>query len=206
MLKKLNMRKHSLTLRYFFAGVSGVIDFPEFTAVGLVDDEQFMYFDSNIKKAVPKTEWIRQNEGADYWDRQTQPLIGSHQTFKNNIQVLKEWFNQSAGLHTLQRMYGCEFDDQTGATNAFKQYGYDGEDFVSLDWKELRYISTVQQGIQTAQNWNNKRGFLENDRNYYSTICIEWLKKYLQYGKSRLQKTGMSECACFRKCSKFFLF
>ncbi|XP_016383283.1 HLA class I histocompatibility antigen, B-38 alpha chain-like, partial [Sinocyclocheilus rhinocerous] len=86
--------KHSL--RYFYAGVSGVIDFPEFTAVGLVDDEQFMYFDSNIKKAVPKTEWIRQNEGADYWDRQTQPLIGSHQTFKNNIQVLKEWFNQSA--------------------------------------------------------------------------------------------------------------
>uniref|UniRef100_A0A672KWN8 MHC class I-like antigen recognition-like domain-containing protein n=1 Tax=Sinocyclocheilus grahami TaxID=75366 RepID=A0A672KWN8_SINGR len=186
----LSSGKHSL--RYFYSGVSGVIDFPEFTAVGLVDDEQFMYFDSNIKKAVPKTEWIRQNEGADYWDRQTQPLIGSHQTFKNNIQVLKEWFNQSAGLHTLQRMYGCEFDDQTGATNAFKQYGYDGEDFVSLDWKELRYISPVQQGIQTAQNWNNKRGFLENDRNYYSTTCIERLKKYLQYGKSRLQKKGMS--------------
>uniref|UniRef100_A0A673L1N3 MHC class I-like antigen recognition-like domain-containing protein n=1 Tax=Sinocyclocheilus rhinocerous TaxID=307959 RepID=A0A673L1N3_9TELE len=80
----LSSGKHSL--RYFYAGVSGVIDFPEFTAVGLVDDEQFMYFDSNIKKAVPKTEWIRQNEGADYWDRQTQPLIGSHQTFKNNIQ------------------------------------------------------------------------------------------------------------------------
>ncbi|KAL1255037.1 hypothetical protein QQF64_013098, partial [Cirrhinus molitorella] len=60
-------------------------------------------------------------------------------------------------VHTVQRIYGCEWDDQTGATNAFKQYGYDGEDFVSLDWKELRYISPVPQGIQTVQSWNNDR-------------------------------------------------
>uniref|UniRef100_A0A671PAF3 MHC class I-like antigen recognition-like domain-containing protein n=1 Tax=Sinocyclocheilus anshuiensis TaxID=1608454 RepID=A0A671PAF3_9TELE len=60
------------SLRYFYTGVSGDIDFPEFTAVGLVDEGQFIYFDSNTMKAVPKTEWIRQNVGADYWDGQTQ--------------------------------------------------------------------------------------------------------------------------------------
>ncbi|RXN38098.1 MHC class I alpha [Labeo rohita] len=86
--------KHSL--KYYYTGVTGDIDFPEFTAVGLVDDEQFMYFDSNIKKAVPKTEWIRQNERADYWNRETQNMITQHQTFKNNIQIAKERLNQSA--------------------------------------------------------------------------------------------------------------
>ncbi|XP_016425902.1 DLA class I histocompatibility antigen, A9/A9 alpha chain-like [Sinocyclocheilus rhinocerous] len=85
------------SLRYFYTGVSGDIDFPEFTSVGMVDDEQFDYFDSNTMKAVPKTEWIRQNEGADYWDTQTQNCIGSHPTFKVSIQILKERFNQSAG-------------------------------------------------------------------------------------------------------------
>ncbi|RXN38080.1 MHC class I [Labeo rohita] len=35
-----HMRKHSL--KYYYTGVSGIIDFPEFTAVGLVDDEQFI--------------------------------------------------------------------------------------------------------------------------------------------------------------------
>ncbi len=85
------------SLRYVYTAVSGVSDFPEFTAVGLVDEGQFMYFDSNTKKAVPKTEWMRENEGADYWDRETQNLIGTHQTFKNNIQTLKDRFNQSAG-------------------------------------------------------------------------------------------------------------
>ncbi len=47
--------------------MSGDIDFPEFTTVGLVDEEQFVYFDSNTKKVVPKTEWMKQKEGADYW-------------------------------------------------------------------------------------------------------------------------------------------
>ncbi|RAM39480.1 hypothetical protein DOZ52_29045, partial [Enterobacter hormaechei] len=90
------------SLKYFYTAVSGDIDFPEFTAVGLVDDGQFMYFDSNIMKAVPKTEWIRQNVGADYWDRETQTDIGFTQVFKNNIQIAKERFNQSKGVHTLQ--------------------------------------------------------------------------------------------------------
>ncbi|XP_016377320.1 class I histocompatibility antigen, Gogo-B*0201 alpha chain-like [Sinocyclocheilus rhinocerous] len=85
------------SLRYFYTGVSGDIDFPEFTSVGLVDDEQFTYFDSNIMKTVPKTEWIRQNEGADYWDRETQIGIDNHQSFKVHIQTLKGRFNQSAG-------------------------------------------------------------------------------------------------------------
>lgn len=85
------------SLKYFYTAVSGDIDFPEYTAVGLVDEEQFMYFDSNGMKAVPKTEWMRQNVGADYWDRETQNMIGHHQSFKNNIQVAKERFNQSKG-------------------------------------------------------------------------------------------------------------
>lgn len=77
--------------------MSGDINFPEFTSVGLVDSGQFYYFDSNQMKAVPKTEWIRENEGADYWDRETQNMINAHQLFKNSIQIVKERFNQSSG-------------------------------------------------------------------------------------------------------------
>lgn len=96
--------RHSL--QYVYTSVSGEINFPEFTAVYLVDNVQFMYFDSNTMKAVPKTEWIRQNEGADYWNGETQKMIGQHQLDKNNIQVAKERFNQSAGkLVGYQRTY-----------------------------------------------------------------------------------------------------
>ncbi|XP_077051192.1 major histocompatibility complex class I-related protein 1-like [Siphateles boraxobius] len=189
------------SLKYFYTGVSGVTGFPEFTTVGLVDDGQFFYFDSNEKKAVPKTEWIRQNVGADYWERNTQISIGSHQAFKNNIEIARERFNQSQGVHTFQLMYGCEWDDQTGARDAFLQYGYDGEDFLSLDLKEMRWISPVQQGIITVQKWNNDRADLENDRNYFSTVCIEWLQKYVEYGKSSLQRKVSPQVSLLQKSS-----
>ncbi|TRY89784.1 hypothetical protein DNTS_010943 [Danionella cerebrum] len=190
------MGTHSL--KYFYTAVSGDISFPEFTAVGLVDEGQFMYFDSDTKVAVGKTEWTRQNEGADYWDSQTQNSIGRYQVFKNNIQIAKERFNQSQGVHTVQEMLGCQWDDETEATDAFWQYGYDGEDFVSLDFKGQRWISPVPQGVPTVQKWNNDRGFIEYNKNYFSTVCIDWLKKY---GKSSLQKTAPPEVSVLQKSS-----
>uniref|UniRef100_A0AAY5L455 MHC class I-like antigen recognition-like domain-containing protein n=1 Tax=Esox lucius TaxID=8010 RepID=A0AAY5L455_ESOLU len=56
------------SLKYFYTGVSGDINFPEFTVVGMVDDVQFMYFDSNTQTAVPKVEWMKR-EGPKYWKR-----------------------------------------------------------------------------------------------------------------------------------------
>ncbi|RXN38094.1 MHC class I antigen [Labeo rohita] len=58
-------------------------------------------------------------------------------------------------------MYGCEWDDQTGAINGIYQDGYDGEDLVTMDYKELRYIASRPQGVPSAQKWNNEKGNLE---------------------------------------------
>uniref|UniRef100_A0A8C2E1W4 Ig-like domain-containing protein n=1 Tax=Cyprinus carpio TaxID=7962 RepID=A0A8C2E1W4_CYPCA len=193
--------KGTHSLRYFYTGVSGVSGLPELTVVGLVDDQQFMYFDSNTKKAVPKTEWMRQSEGADYWDEETQNDNNYHKSFKNNIQVAKERFNQTTGVHTVQVMYGCEFDDQTGETDVFHQYGYDGEDFLDLDLKEMRWITPVMQGIPTVQKWNNNGALLEKDKHYFNTVCIEWLQKYVQYEKSSLKKTVSPQVSLLQKSS-----
>ncbi|XP_065139029.1 uncharacterized protein [Paramisgurnus dabryanus] len=190
--------RHSL--QYFGTGVSGDSNIAEYTEVGLLDGCEFMYFDSNIKKAVPKTEWIKRN-GADYWDRVTQILIGNHQVSRNNIQVVKERFNQTGGVHTIQFLYGCELDDETGATDGFMQHGYDGEDFLSLDLKELRWISPIQQGVITTQKWNNNRALLENNKQYFTTECVDWMKKYLQYEKDIHEKLVSPEVSLIQKDS-----
>uniref|UniRef100_A0AAR2JHS1 Ig-like domain-containing protein n=1 Tax=Pygocentrus nattereri TaxID=42514 RepID=A0AAR2JHS1_PYGNA len=46
---------------YIITATTPGIDFPEYIVVGLVDEEQFVYYDSNIKKMIPKTEWMQKN-------------------------------------------------------------------------------------------------------------------------------------------------
>nr|BAD01522.1 MHC class I antigen [Ctenopharyngodon idella] len=184
------------SLRYFYT--SGDIDFPEFTAVGLVDDGQFMYFDSNIMKAVPKTEWMRQNVGADYWDIQNQNLIGAHQVFKDNIQIAKERFNQSKGVHSLQWMYGCELDDD-GTKRGYMQYGYDGEDFLALDKSTLTWTAAVPQATITKKKLDSTGAEANSDNNYLDNICIEWLNKYVDYGKDTLMRKVSPQVSLLQK-------
>ncbi|XP_030648403.1 HLA class I histocompatibility antigen, Cw-2 alpha chain-like, partial [Chanos chanos] len=193
----------SHSLKYFYTAVSGNIDFPEFTAVGLVDDEQFMYFDSNVMRAVPKTEWITQGVGAEYWEQETQADVITHRTYKNNIQILIERFNQSKlyGVHTLQRMYGCEWDAKTGEVNGFDQIGYDGGDFIALDLKSMRYIAAVQQALITKLKWEADRDQLQRYREYFNKECSDWLRRYVQDGRSILDRAVSPEVSLLQRDS-----
>ncbi|XP_050960853.1 major histocompatibility complex class I-related gene protein-like [Labeo rohita] len=173
--------KHSL--KYFYLSVSG--DDDEFTTVGLVDDRQFIYFDINTRKALPKAEWImRQNQEADYLDRQTALMIHEHNWIKKHVWI------KSAGVHTYQLIYGCEWNDRTGETNGFRQYGYDGEDFLFLDLKTEKWISSMEEGFNTQERCNNETVRLEYWKYYLKIECIEILKEFLQLEKSSLEKTG----------------
>uniref|UniRef100_A0A8C1I4K1 Ig-like domain-containing protein n=1 Tax=Cyprinus carpio carpio TaxID=630221 RepID=A0A8C1I4K1_CYPCA len=189
------------SLRYFYTGVSGIIDFPEFTAVGLVDEGQFMYFDSNTKKAVPKTEWIRQNVGEDYWDKEAQIDIKAHQIFKINIQNIRVHFNQSAGVHSWQLMYGCELDDD-GTKRGYYQYGYDGEDFLSLDKSTLTWTAASPQAVLTKNSWETKeRQLAEYWKAYLENTCIEWVQKYVAFGKDTLERKVSPQVSLLQKSS-----
>nr|AKP95827.1 MHC class I antigen [Ctenopharyngodon idella] len=187
------------SMKYFYTAVSGDIDFPEFTVVGLVDDGQFVYFDSNTMKAVPKTEWIEKNMKADYWDTEAQKFIGSHQVFRNNIQVAKDRFNQSksTGVHTWQLMYGCELND--GTTQGYFQFGYDGEDFVSLDKNTVTWTAANPQAVITKHKWEANRAIAEQQKEYLENTCIEWVKKYVGYGKDTLERKVSPQVSLLQK-------
>ncbi|XP_051729029.1 major histocompatibility complex class I-related gene protein-like isoform X1 [Ctenopharyngodon idella] len=183
----------------YYTGTTGLSEFPEFVALNLIDDQLMGYFDSNTNRFKSQFKWMEDNLGKNYDEQETNTLQGYPAAFKNNIKVVMERFNQTQGVHTFQEMYGCEWDDQTRATNGFIQDGYDGEDFLSLDLKEMRWISPVQQGFITVQKWNKDSAYIESDKNYFSSVCIEWLKKYLEYGKSSLQKTVSPQVSLLQK-------
>ncbi|XP_053719281.1 H-2 class I histocompatibility antigen, Q9 alpha chain-like isoform X1 [Synchiropus splendidus] len=189
------------SLRYFYTGSSGVPNFPEFVAVGLVDDVQFVHYDSNSRRAEAKQDWMKQVIADDpsYVERETGNFIGDQQAFKNNIGVAKQRFNQTGGVHTVQRMYGCEWDDETGEVRGYYQDAYDGEDFIAFDLKTLTWIAPTPQAVITKHKWDNLDGQNKMYQHYFTQICPDWVKKYLNYGKSRLLRTELPRVALLQK-------
>ena len=66
-----------------------------------MDGEQFDYYDSNIRKDVPTTDWIKKVDAddPDYWNRQTQILQRHQEAFKANVGVLMKRFSHTEGEH-----------------------------------------------------------------------------------------------------------
>ena len=87
------------SLQYFYTASSGLSTFPEFVAVGMVDEVQFNYYDSNTQRIVVKQPWMEQytRDDPDYLERLTGIAQGEQQQFKVNIGILKENFNQTGG-------------------------------------------------------------------------------------------------------------
>ncbi|XP_034150578.1 class I histocompatibility antigen, F10 alpha chain-like isoform X6 [Esox lucius] len=179
----------SHSIRYVYTATSGIPDFPEFVNLGILDGMQIDYYDSNTKKVVPKQDWMAKAVGSDYWDRETQNSIGREKSFKANIDTAKQRFNQTGGVHVLQEMYGCEWDDETGVIEDFDQHGYDGEDFISFDLKTLKWVAPTPQAFISKNKLDYNEAGNEGEKHYLTQECIEWLKKYVDYGKSSLMWT-----------------
>ncbi|KAG7318665.1 hypothetical protein KOW79_018420 [Hemibagrus wyckioides] len=188
------------SLQYFYTAVTPGINFPEFTTVGQVDGVQFDYYDSDIRKKIPKTEWIQKNEGEDYWNSETQISQGNQETFKVNMATLMQRFNQTGGVHTLQVMFGCELHDD-GTVRGYNQHGYDGEDFISFDLKTLTWIAPTPQALITKNKRDNDHANNNEWKSFLEKECIDWLKMYMSFGRETLERGDPPTASVIQKHS-----
>lgn len=86
-------------------------------------------------------------------------------------------------------MYGCSWNSETEESDGFDTYGYDGEDFITLDLKNNRYITPLPQVIPIAENWTKK---LQDEflPNYLRYECSFMIKYFLLLANGTLNKTG----------------
>ncbi|XP_015224473.1 PREDICTED: major histocompatibility complex class I-related gene protein-like, partial [Cyprinodon variegatus] len=185
----------------FYTGTTGLSQFPEFVAVNLVNDELMGYFDSKTNRFESKQSWMTENLGQEYDERQTNTLLGHVPTFSNNIKVAMQRFNQSQGVHVFQLMYGCEWDEETKEKKGYWQYSYDGEDFIAFDLSTKKWNAPVPQAVLTKNKWDNDKGWIAQAENYLNQICPEWVKKYVEYGKTSLMRTEQPRVSFLQKSS-----
>uniref|UniRef100_A0A3Q3BEU9 Ig-like domain-containing protein n=1 Tax=Kryptolebias marmoratus TaxID=37003 RepID=A0A3Q3BEU9_KRYMA len=202
--------RHSL--KYLLIGTSGLPDFPEFMATATVDEVQVGYCDSN-KKAEPKQEWAKElvKNDSGHLDWYSERCLLHQQAFRLSMDNLKQG-SDTEGPHVLQRLTGCEWDDETGETKGFDQFGYDGEDFISLDLKTFTWIALTPKAVNTKLNWDANIGLLEENKKFLNYQYPDWLKMYPQNCitpflflihknkntiLSLLQRTPSSPISCF---------
>ncbi|XP_054648665.1 H-2 class I histocompatibility antigen, Q9 alpha chain-like isoform X1 [Dunckerocampus dactyliophorus] len=189
------------TLKYFHTASSQVPNFPEFVSVGYVDEVQIVHYDSNSRKAEAKQDWMNKitAEDPNYWQRQTEISVGNEQRAKHNIEVQKKRFNQTGGVHVLQWMSGCEWDDETDEVNGWRQEGYDGEDFISLDMKTWTYTAAKQQAFRDKLQWDHNKALLDYIKFYFTEDCPSYLKKYVNNGRKVLMRTELPQVFLLQK-------
>ncbi|XP_025230212.1 HLA class I histocompatibility antigen, A-11 alpha chain-like isoform X3 [Theropithecus gelada] len=183
-------RAGSHSMRYFYTSMSrpGRGE-PRFFAVGYVDDTQFVRFDSDAEspRMEPRAPWVEQ-EGPEYWDRETQNMKTATRTYRGNLRTLLRYYNQSqGGSHTVQKMYGCDLGPDGRLLRGYEQFAYDGRDYITLN-EDLRSWTAADMAAQNTQRkWEAARA-AEQDRTYLEGECLEWLRRYLENGKETLQR------------------
>ncbi|XP_056254543.1 H-2 class I histocompatibility antigen, L-D alpha chain-like isoform X2 [Seriola aureovittata] len=203
-----NSEKHSLT--YIYTALSKPVGLPgihDFTAMGLMDSRMIDYYDSDNQKKVPKQDWMKEKLPSDYWEKGTQSRQSKQQWFNVNIGILMERMKQNdTDVHVLQWMHGCEGDLQEDGKLKFirgmDMYSYDGDNFLAFDDTHSVWVAPTPEALLTKRKWDGVDVLKEYTKGYLENECMDWLTKFMTYGRKQLKAASPPEVHLFAKNSK----
>uniref|UniRef100_I3J6H0 Ig-like domain-containing protein n=1 Tax=Oreochromis niloticus TaxID=8128 RepID=I3J6H0_ORENI len=194
--------KHSL--KHVATGSSGVPNISEFLSEMVVDGIQAGYCDSRNKILEPRQDWVKKildDNPQQLKSLTVQCFVTLPNLFRAWIFGLQQQFNQPGGIHILQSISGCEWNESTGEMINFLRYAYNGEDFLEFDMKTLRWIALKPEAVITKQRWDTDENRIKYTVEFLSTTCPKWLKMSLESGKRSLQRTVLPSVSLLQKSS-----
>ncbi|XP_030266298.1 major histocompatibility complex class I-related gene protein-like, partial [Sparus aurata] len=188
-------------MKHFITASTGIPNIPEFVATLEVDEFLVGYCDGNkrldVKEGWAKKFSIDHPEWLEWYRQQCFQILPDF--FKSFTNSLMHDFNQSGGVHVLQRVDGCEWDNKTEEVKGFVQFGYDGEDFMKGDQKTSTWIALRPEAVTTKQIWEADKDLRETYKIHLTQIYPELLKTYVKYGGSFLLRTDLPSVSLLQK-------
>ncbi|XP_051745344.1 patr class I histocompatibility antigen, alpha chain G-like isoform X3 [Ctenopharyngodon idella] len=205
-LRSARAEKHSLY--YIYTGLSKPVDLPgiyEFTAMGLLDDTQIDYYNSEERRKIPTQPWMKEKLPEDYWEKGTQSRKSKEQWFNLNVQIMMDRIrHDESDLHVLQWRVGCEVEQQGDEVKFLKgidDYSYDGENFLSFDIKESQWVASVDKALPTKRKWDNVPNLNQYTKGYLEKECVDWLNKFREYRDKELRNGSPPDVCVFARKS-----
>ncbi|XP_062401359.1 class I histocompatibility antigen, F10 alpha chain-like isoform X2 [Sardina pilchardus] len=161
----------SNVLQYFYTATSGVSNISKIVSVEKLNGMDMDFFESLLQRYGPRQTWMDPVD-QEYW----------HSKTMEHFVTVMESFNVTGGVHTIQRMCGCMWDDETGITDCYDQYNYDGQVVLRLTKRQMRWTACVAETVPTMNKWNNNSADLARLERFLTHECTDRLKKYVQYG------------------------
>uniref|UniRef100_A0A8C3R0M5 Ig-like domain-containing protein n=1 Tax=Cyanoderma ruficeps TaxID=181631 RepID=A0A8C3R0M5_9PASS len=175
------------SLRYLDVTVSEPgLGIPQFMSIGFVDGIPFVRYDSERGRAEPLTQWMKDGAEPGYWDGQTQIGERNQHVGAVALEILRDRYNQSRGLHTWLRVAGCDLLSD-GSVRGSSHHGYDGRDFISFELGSRSFVVADGAAEITRRRWEHEGTETERLTNYLKHTCPEWLWKYVRYGQKELE-------------------
>ncbi|XP_015282973.1 PREDICTED: class I histocompatibility antigen, F10 alpha chain-like isoform X2 [Gekko japonicus] len=171
---------------------------PQYACSVYLDDQLIGHYDGTTDRCMPQSSWIAEisHDDSDFWARSTRGAFAS--SLVPDLMILKNMYNQSRGIHTLQVLFGCELSGDGRTPRGFAKYGYNGRDFLSLDFATLTWTAMDAEVTPIKRKWDAEhRGkVLEH---FLAGSCVEWLHTHLRYGKEVLLRADPPMALITRK-------
>ncbi|XP_064495237.1 class I histocompatibility antigen, F10 alpha chain-like isoform X2 [Pseudopipra pipra] len=160
---------------------------PQFMVLGYVDGIPFERYDSERGRVEPLTPWMAAGAEPGYWDRETQIDRGNQLVAAYKLDVGRDRYNWSGGLHTWQRVAGCDLLSD-GSVRGFYRYGYDGRDFISFELGSRSFVAADGAAQITKRKWESDGIMAERQTHYLENICPEALRRFVGFGREALER------------------
>ncbi|XP_005337098.3 hereditary hemochromatosis protein isoform X2 [Ictidomys tridecemlineatus] len=179
-------RSHSL--RYLFMGASELdLGLPLFEALGYVDDQLFVSYNHESRRAEARAPWVQGRTSSQLWLQLSQSLKGWDHMFTVDFWTIMDNHNHSKESHTLQVMLGCEVQADN-STRGFWRYGYDGQDHLEFCPYTLDWRAAEPEAWPTKLEWEVHQIRAKQNKVYLQRDCPQQLRQLLELGRGILDQ------------------